>query len=534
MRSAGPAQPCRELIPWLRAQRCYRDRVGEDRRRAAELVELDPGLIEAIPGGIVHVGADGSIRSANAEALRVLGMSYDTITGRYTQDWDPVTIWEDGSPCPVEAYPVTRALLTGEPQARVTIGVRRPDGQVSWAVFAAVPVKDPATSAVTGAIATFLDITERKQLENRIRMTDRMATIGILAAGVAHEINNPLTYVMTNLHLLARDLAGRDPELVARADEAQDGARRIRDVVRDLSGLSHGGDGSARSVRVEDVLEPCLRILRNELHTRALLVRDFEPGTPPVVADPSRLGQVFLNLLANAVQAIPPGDARNQRIEVAVRCARDGAVEVVIRDSGPGIAPDVLARIFEPFVTTKAAGTGTGLGLYISHSIVAALGGELAVTSQLGHGTRVTVRLPRGERAATPPSPPRLRPVPRARILVVDDEPAIRSGLVDLLPAHEVVTAASGRAAIQAIEADDFDMVVCDLLMPDVTGMEVHAHARRNRPLLAERFVFMTGATSSSQVRQFLQSSPGAVLEKPFQPAEVRRVIDGILARDSA
>jgi PAS domain S-box-containing protein len=512
--------------------------VHDERGRAAELEELNHRLVEAIPGGVVHVRADGSILRANEEAQRILGMSYDAIARRYTQDWDPETIAEDGSPFRADDYPVTRALVTGEAQPRVTIGVRRPDGEVSWAVFTAVPLRDPATGAVTGAIVTFLDITERKQLEHRLRVADRMATIGMLAAGVAHEINNPLTYVMTNLHVLVRGLAVDDPKLASRAIEAQEGARRIRDVVRDLSELSHGGDGhgdgTSGPVDVHEVLEFCIRMLRSELDHRATLVRRFAAGLPQVVADASRLGQVFLNLLNNAVQAIAPGDARNHRVEVTTRRLDAGRIEVVVADSGPGMPREVLARVFEPFVTTKAAGLGTGLGLYISHSIVAGLGGAIAIDSAAGEGTRVSVRLPCGaadtERSAPPPAPlPRL--VGRARILVVDDEQAICRGLADLLVGHDVVAVDSGRAAIAAIDEGGFDLVLCDLLMADLTGMEVHAHALRHRPDLADRFVFMTGATSSVQVRQFLQASPGAVLEKPFQAADVAQVVAGVLGR---
>ena len=508
--------------------------MGDDRGRAAELQELNHRLIEAIPGGIVHVSADGSIVTANEEAQRILGMGLDTITGRYVQQWDPVTVWEDGSPCACADYPVTRALTTGRPQPRVTIGVRRPDGQASWAVFTAVPIKDPGSGAVTGAIVTFLDITERKQLENRVRMTDRLATIGMLAAGVAHEINNPLTYVMGNLELLIRSLERVDPRLATYAAEAEDGARRIRDVVRDLSALSQASEGARTPTRLHDVLESCIRILRHEIDHRATLVLDLDPDLPTIVSDPSRLGQVVLNLLANAAQAIPAGDALHQRIEICTRRAGDDQVEVTVADPGPGIPPEVLARVFEPFVTTKSARGGTGLGLYISNSIVTALGGELSVATEPGQGARITVRLPRGARVPLAVAPPPRSVAPgRARILVVDDESAIRRFLSELLPGHDVVTAASGRAAIEAMQGHHFDVVVCDLMMPDLTGMELHAHVRAWWPALAERFVFMTGAMSSPQVRQFLQAPPGAVLEKPFQAADVERVVDEVLAKAS-
>jgi len=493
--------------------------------RGAAALELDHRLIEAIPGGIVHVGADGSIQCANAEALHVLGMSYDAITRRYTSDWEPVTMWEDGSPCRAEDYPVTRALVTGEPQPRATIGIRRPDGTVSWAIFTAMPVKDPDTGAVTGAVVTFLDITERKRLESRLRMSDRMATVGILAAGVAHEINNPLTYVMANLDMVARTVGDGDPRLATRLHEAMEGARRIRAVVHDLGVFSHADDGVATPTDVHEVLEFCARMLRNELHHRATLVRDYDGELPLIVADASRLAQVFLNVLANAVQAIAPGEARRQRIELRTRRAGDGGVEVTIADTGGGIPRDVIEHLSAP-----VGSPGLGLGLYMSHSIVTGLGGELTIESEPGRGTRVTVTLPPGglhHRAGTP------RPVaaaaPRARILVVDDEPAIRRCLADLLEDHDVVAVGSGRDAIAALDAGDFDLVVCDLLMPELTGMDVYGHARRQHPELVDRFVFMTGAACSAPVRQFLRETPGAVLEKPFRAPDVARVVTGLL-----
>jgi PAS domain S-box-containing protein len=179
------------------------------------------GILEAVPGGIVHVQRDGAILTANAEALRVLGLSYDALTQRYTSHFEPETIWEDGSPCPAASYPVSRALATGEPQPATTIGVRRPDGSTSWAVFRAVPLKHETTGAVTGAIVTFLDITERKAveteraaLEEQLRHAQRLDSIGQLAGGIAHDFNNLLQVILGNT-----EPAGDLPSTVAQLND---------------------------------------------------------------------------------------------------------------------------------------------------------------------------------------------------------------------------------------------------------------------------------------------------------------------------
>ncbi len=508
--------------------------------RASE--ELTCRLIEAMPGGVVHVRIDGSIERANAEAQAVLGMRMDEMTGRYVADWSPETIWEDGSPCTAEDYPVTLALVTGERQGPDTIGIRRPDGQLSWAVFNAVPVRDPDSGEVSGAVVTFLDITERKraeeaerELQSRLVIADRMASVGTLAAAVAHEINNPLTYVLTSLQLLEGELTGKAASSCQRLRDIKDGLARIRNVARDLNAFSHD-DESDSVVDVHAILESSLRIAGGELKYRARVERDYST-VPPVHGNPARLGQVFLNLLVNAGHAIVAGKVHENAVTVRTRKTDDGRVEVAISDTGCGVAPEIVDSLFEPFVTTKPIGQGTGLGLFICRRIINALGGEIVVESEPGAGTTFRVLLPPSHEelsfaiGSDPAISVGAEPAPSLRVLVIDDEPGILDMFERALAHHQVTLATSGRQALHELEEREFDLVFCDLIMPDVTGMEVFETASERWPELVDRFVFITGGAFTPRARRFVEVMGSVLLHKPFGEPDVQQWVAKRAAR---
>jgi PAS domain S-box-containing protein len=247
------------------------------------------------------------------------------------------------------------------------------------------------------------DVTERRQVQERILATERMVSLGTLAAGVAHEINNPLAYLLSNLRFVeteVRGLAERVPELSAEEGleiqqalrEAIDGGNRVRDIVRDLKTFSRGGDDLRGPVDIHTVLDSCANMARSEIRHRARLVKNY--GTVPrVFANDTRLGQLFLNLLINAAQAIPHGNANHNEIRVTTLCEA-GQVMVEIQDTGVGIPPEHLTRLFDPFFTTKPVGVGTGMGLSICHGIVTAQGGRISVESQPNQGSTFRVVLP--------------------------------------------------------------------------------------------------------------------------------------------
>lgn len=379
--------------------------------------------------------------------------------------------------------------------------------------------------------------------------TERMASLGTLAAGVAHEINNPLSYVLGNLDLGLRELRGLrellqghpNEELervfgaVAALDSAREGAERVRNIVRDLMDFSRPGPSSGEAVDIEAVLDATVRVAWNEIRHRARLIKRYS-RIARVSADEARLGQVFLNLVMNAAQAIS-GDPSVNEIVISTR-SENGIAVVEVSDTGGGIRERDVERVFDPFFTTKAAGSGVGLGLAICRSIITALGGEISVSSQPMRGTTFRVVLPFApedsavQRRAVPEAPLETESAP-ARILIVDDEPLLGQTLLYAFKGrHDVTICTSGRDALSRLQTDSrFDLVLCDLMMPDVSGPAVYASVQVSHPELAKRFVFMTGGAFTDKARDFLAQHPGAQLEKPFNIAEIEKILRQFTAK---
>jgi PAS domain S-box-containing protein len=383
------------------------------------------------------------------------------------------------------------------------------------------------------------DVTEQVQAHAQLMVSDRMVSVGTLAAGVAHEINNPLAAVTTNLDFAYLEVgtlgerfgAPHFAELQEALQDAREAANRVRVIVRDLKIFSRGEEDEQSAIDVRRVLESSMRMAWNEIRHRAELVRDYHE-TSAVIANESRLGQVFLNLLVNAAQAIPEGRANANRIRVATHDDA-GQVMVEIEDTGGGIPPETMKRLFTPFFSTKPIGVGTGLGLSICQRIVSELGGQIRVQSQVGQGTTVRVCLPAapGDVVAQTSARPAFVATPRrGRILVIDDEFAIGIAVRRALAAeHEVVTLTSARQALERILAGDtFDVILCDVMMPVMTGAEFHAALSARAPDHAERIVFLTGGAFTAKARAFLDQVKNPKLDKPF---EVQTLKDMVNAR---
>ncbi|MEZ4272505.1 MAG: ATP-binding protein [Myxococcota bacterium] len=311
-----------------------------------------------------------------------------------------------------------------------------------------------------------------------------------------------------------------------------EGAERVRYVVRDLRMFSRVDDDGSQQIDVNTELESAIKMARHEIRSRAVVLKKYG-DIPRVMANEARLGQVFLNLLVNAAHAIEPGNADQQQITARTSVTASGAVLVEIEDTGCGMDRATLANIFEPFYTTKAKGVGTGLGLSICKSIIAGLGGDIAVQSKPGEGTTFYVTLPAVGSAVEVTRELRahkLGDVPKATILVVDDESAIGTVLKSALSdKHQVTCTTDGHAALRALNSQRADIVLCDMVMPTMTGIELYEEVKRINPEQATRFVFMTGGSFTPEVRDFLRTTANRCIDKPFNIEKIQQIIRDVM-----
>jgi CheY-like chemotaxis protein/two-component sensor histidine kinase len=316
------------------------------------------------------------------------------------------------------------------------------------------------------------------------------------------------------------------------------GVDRVQHIVRALKTFSRGDDDDRQPRRLDAPLLTALDMAAPEIRGRARVEQDLRP-VPLVAASEVRLSQVFLNLLINAAQAIPPGAADRNQITVRLFTDARGWAVAEVQDTGCGVAPEIRASIFDPFFTTKPVGLGTGLGLSISQGIVRTLGGELTVESEPGHGATFRFALPPAGAApapatatpaagtapaTTPTAPPRSGP--RRRVLVIDDERLVAGSLERTLAAeHDVTLAAGGQEALERVaRGEHWDRILCDVMMPGMTGFEFHSRLTAVAPALAGRVTFMTGG-ACERTRAFLASWPGGFLEKPIDAAALHRAV---------
>jgi PAS domain S-box-containing protein len=409
---------------------------------------------------------------------------------------------------------------------------RNPSGSEFSVEVSTVAVTFAGAPAV---LAFARDVTERDLMLARLGDAEKLAAVHALAAGVAHEINNPLAYVLLNLEVLARELPelGGNPARVAalqrRLADTRQGAERVKNIVRDLQALTRKDEGIRGLVELDQVIEHALHLAKRELPKRAQVITRFE-RVRCVLGNPTRLEQLFFNLILNAAQAMSELDPSERRLQISLR-AGDGCVVVEIEDNGCGMSGLVLSRAFEPFFTTKPLGVGAGLGLAICKRIVDDLAGQITLRSQPLRGACVWIQLPHGDQDAPRAEPP--QPARRAKLLLIDDERAVAESLSHALQdEHDVDIALSARAARALLAAGhDYDMILCDLAMPVESGAELYGQALREWPELAERFVFMTGGAFTARTIKFLEDSARPHVEKPFELDALRQLLRTSLLR---
>jgi signal transduction histidine kinase len=380
---------------------------------------------------------------------------------------------------------------------------------------------------------------EQRRMHEQLLISDRMASVGTLAAGVAHEINNPLTYINILVGRLSSLEAASQRDALSShrlemLDEVREGLRRVERITQDLRTYSRGDDGIDGHTNVHQTLDAALRIAGHEIRHRAQLVKSYG-DLPMVRGSDGRLGQVFLNLIMNAAQSMAEGEAHTNQLRVTTQLLDDGRVAVEISDTGTGIPNELLNKIFEPFFTTKKVGEGTGMGLSICRGIITGLGGDISVRSELGKGSTFRVTLPASDVAVKlAPARQTLPAVTRdrhARILVVDDDRSVGTVVASVLGGeHDVAIARSGREALGLLERDsDFDLIVCDVMMPEVSGVDLYEALVLVRPHLAHRFLFMTAGAFTRSAQVFLDQVKPPQIQKPFEADELSDAVAAAL-----
>ena len=472
-------------------------------------------VLSAVPEAVA-VLRDGRLYFVNASFLELVGRSeHDVIGLAYAE-----LIYHDD-----------RAdFVTKHETSMVCARFVREDGTVRFAEISTAG--EISFEGKPAMIVLARDITEQRIAQEQLARAERLSALGALAAGVAHEINNPLSYVLLNLRYL-EDNAQLGERTQLALLNALDGATRIQQIAQELrSYCGTDAPGKPEPIDVYKAASSAINIAQNQIRHRARLERSLEDDLH-VMGREGKLVQVLVNLLINAAQAIPESDGKRHLITVRSQSVSETVAQIEITDTGVGIPPDVLPHVFEPFSTTKRRGEGSGLGLAISKRIVEELGGTISIESQLGHGCRVLIELPRTNRDAI--TAKYLRPLShehpehaeRLQLLVIDDEVSIGKTLRDIMLDYAVTVAVSAREALELLQSgQEFDAVLCDLMMPDMTGPELYRTACRQRPELTERFIFMTGGAFTDHAREFLEHTSCPSLSKPFTIANVYRVVE--------
>jgi len=490
-------------------------------------------ILDSAGEGIFGVDLEGKATFVNQATATMVGYAAAELIGQ------PVHAVvhhsrPDGTAHPLEDCPI-HATLAGGTVSRVRDEVFwRKDGMSFPVEYVSTPIREHG--AIVGAVVAFTDITERRRreeeqrrLQGQLAQSEKLAAMGELLAGVAHELNNPLSVVLGQTALL-REAAEGGP-LAKRAEKIARAAERCARIVKNFLAMAHQHPPERHPVRLNEVVEEVLELLAYQLRMDTVEVRlGLADGLPVLWADPHQLGQVAVNLITNAQQAMR-GTPPPRRLTLTTRHDPGrGRITLEVADSGPGIPPEIQARIFEPFFTTKPPGEGTGVGLALCQGIVEAHGGSIGVESRPGQGAIFRIELP-------VVAPPRVRPeaphedrllAPRGQaILVVDDEPEVADVLAEILAAdgHRVEVAGDGAAALDTLQTGSYDLILSDLRMPQMDGPGLYRELARRRPDLLPRVVFLTGDTLSPEIIAFLNETGAPSLAKPFALEEVRRVI---------
>jgi signal transduction histidine kinase/CheY-like chemotaxis protein len=382
-----------------------------------------------------------------------------------------------------------------------------------------------------GWLELYYDVTGERQIQSKLLQTEKMAAVGQLVSGIAHELNNPLTSIMGYAQLLLSH--GLNPTQFSEAGKVFHEAERARRIVKNLLYFARENEPERSRVNLNDIVERTLALRSYEMKVEDILIeRDLEPGLPETMADPFQLQQVVLNLLINAEQALLQ-DRGKGVVRVRTRLAEGNRIAVEVSDDGPGIPREILSRIFDPFFTTKPAGVGTGLGLSIVYGIVKQHDGEVSVENLAGGGARFVVELPvlaitASSNALAERGPRLLGSAPKSRILVVEDEPTVAQLIVDVLreEGHQVEAVLDSQEGLTRLSRAGYDLIICDLRMPRLDGPAFYDALVHSGSAARDRLMFITGDTLAPRTMKFLRSSKLSYLAKPFLVEELKLAVN--------
>jgi PAS domain S-box-containing protein len=505
-----------------------RVRAEEELRRQTAYLER---LFEAAPEGIVLVDMDGRVARANEEFLALFGYTREEVVGA---DINALIVPER---LRKEGDSLSGAVGRGERVKHETTRRRRDGSELRVSILGA-PIE--LQGGQIGVFGIYRDVTEERTREEQLRRSERLASLGTLLGGAAHELNNPLTSLRSFVQLMQLDdRSAEDAEaLQIMACEADRAAKIVSDL-RVFAGEASREPAPGTRLDLNGVVHHVLRVRDYALRNADIVVStELDESLPAVIADRSAMEQVLLNLVVNAEQALgsQPAGEHPRRLRIRTGVSTDGdRVHLTVIDSGPGMEPAQVQRIFDPFYTTKEPGEGTGLGLSLVHRIVTELGGDIRVRARPGSGASFLVRFPVAAgtellaRVADEPMTVADRPL---NILVVDDEPAIRRSLSRYLSrrGHRVEEAASGEVALGQVEGTSgaYHALIVDLRMPRMGGEALLAALRTRDDGLADRVVFMTGDAASPETARFLERADRPVLLKPFELREAAETLEAV------